>query len=119
LAYQAVKNRERVMKALILVHDHVSALNGCGYARSAKAEFQNILIGLTEVCTMYEDAERMLIRSAEGTAPYELKQSAAQLAASMIAAAGRQLDVLSDAIVKAQGAAASSNGGGRSRQGRY
>ncbi|KAK3302963.1 uncharacterized protein B0T15DRAFT_495531 [Chaetomium strumarium] len=103
--YQAVKNRERVRKALILVHDHASALNGRGYARSAKSEFQSILIGLTDVCTMYDDAERMLIRAADGTATYELKQSAAKLAASIIIAAGRQLDVLSDAIVKAQGPA--------------
>ncbi|KAK4235024.1 hypothetical protein C8A03DRAFT_37152 [Achaetomium macrosporum] len=105
LAYQAVKNRERVRKALILVHDHVSTTNKDG--NSVKSDFQSILIGLTDVCTVYEDAERMLIRAAGNTVPNELKQSAAKLAASSIAAAGRQLDALSGVILELQGAAAS------------
>ncbi|AEO67589.1 uncharacterized protein THITE_2021402, partial [Thermothielavioides terrestris NRRL 8126] len=98
LAYQAVKSRERVRQALVLVQDHATTIT----ERSSRARFESIITGLAEVCILFDDAERLLVRTSSSSFPVEGKRSASELVDIILAAAAKKLDWLNDAFQEAR-----------------
>ncbi|KAK3291028.1 uncharacterized protein B0H64DRAFT_50904 [Chaetomium fimeti] len=90
LAYQAVKARERVRQTLVTVQNHMATLG----RSPVKSKFEEIILQLADVCIRYENAERLLVQTAESGDSNERKQAILGLVGTMIATAGKQLDLL-------------------------
>lgn len=92
VAYQAVKTREKIKKGLVTIQNHIAT-----HERSpAKPKFEDIVLRLADLCIQYEEAEKVLIRTAESEASSERQQAAVRLTGTMIAKAGEKLDLLID-----------------------
>jgi hypothetical protein len=96
LAYQALKNQERVRKILVHVQGYIATLRN----PSSKARYEGLLSQLADICIQYQEAETVLIRSTESTSSDEFKQAAVKVAGTIIAKAGQQLNGLDDALLK-------------------
>ncbi|KAL2015213.1 hypothetical protein VTK56DRAFT_6065 [Thermocarpiscus australiensis] len=90
LAYQAVRNRELVRTLMIFVEGHLATAEG--YLPTAKLSC--VLAGLADVCSQYEQAERVLSRTFHNAVRDAERHATLQLAGSMISRAGEQLEAL-------------------------
>jgi hypothetical protein len=86
--------REKVRKILVTIQSHVGTLE----RSPTKSKFNGIVLRLADLCIQYEEAESVLIRTAESGVSSERQQAAVTLADIMIAKAGKKLDSLIDTV---------------------
>ncbi|KAL2166080.1 hypothetical protein VTG60DRAFT_3314 [Thermothelomyces hinnuleus] len=118
LAYQAVKNRERVRRILAAVRNRAavalappplvpppsssSSSSSPPPPRPSRAELQEMVRELAGVCLRYAEAEALLARAACAESD-EFRCGAVRLAGTMIQQVGLQLDALNDAVASMGG----------------